>query len=394
MYKRSRKYNQQYKRKKSLFMFGIISLLIVFVIIIFPNNENKKIQYYTTAGICGCIQTPAVYRLPVGSDIGTLIMHGHGITPNADIQQVDLNQIIQQDSIYHIPSRKEKPRQTLQEIIENSDTIVFQPMTEEKEYSILYVGFPALYFLITYFPDKQRINVVYLPHSTIMLSNEYRLIDVFFTLGINPTKDILEKQLKRKIDYFLIQDRSSFIGMIDELDGIKLPIDTTFAREYTLTAGDHLLDGFLSWEYIRFIDPNSYRAKDRSGKMATLENLQLEMKNLPLAYTLRQERQKKVISSLYSKFKSLNYIDKTKMLTDVFKLFNYNSDISVELALELLPTIKNNTKLQFGTLPGYYQSEGENIYYFPYENEIDLKKKSKISNTFDSANQKTKQILY
>jgi len=333
MHKRSGKYNQQYKRKKILFLFGIISSLLVFVFIIFPKSDTKRIQHFTTAGICGCIHTPAIYRLPVGSDIGTLIMHGNGITPNADIQQVDLNQIIQQDSIYHIPSRKEKPRQTLQEIIENSDTIIFQPMTEENEYSILYVGFPALYFLITYFPEKQRINVVYLPHSTIMLGNEYRLIDIFFTLGVNPTKDILEKQLKRKIDYFFIQDRSSFIEMIDELDGIKLPIDTTFAREYNLTAGHHLLDGFLCWEYIRFIDPYSYHAKNRSGKMATLEDLQLEVNNIPLAYDFRQVRQKKVISLLYSKFKGLNYIDKTKMLTNVIKLFNYNSDIPAELAL-------------------------------------------------------------
>ncbi len=394
-YKRYRKKKKQinYQKMKALFLLSALLLFVILCIVIFfPRGSNNEIRRFTTSGICGSIKVPAVYRLPLGSDLGSLIMKAEGITFNADIRNIDLNHIIKQDSIYHIPSRKRKRK--LKDIIDNSDTITFNPPVEGEEYSFLYVGFPALYFLINYYPEMKRINVVYIPQSTIMLSNEYRLIDVFFTLGIDPTIDILEKQLKRRIDYYFIQDRNSFIGMIDELDGLTIPADTTYARAYGLRTGKQVLDGFLTWEYIRFIDPDSYRAKDRANGMATLENLELETKNIELAYDIRQMRQKKVISILYSKFKSLNYVDKTKMITAIIKMFNYNSDVPVELALELLPTLRTGTTLQFGTLPGYYKSEGDNVFYFPYENGVETKKKSESLKVLESANRKTKQIIY
>lgn len=388
--KQTEKNNLYYKRKKSLFLFSILLILLILTATFFPKNENKKIRQFTTAGICGWINTPAVYKLPVGSDLGSLIIQGNGITQNADIRNINLHQIIKQDSIYHIPSRKQNPRQNLLEIIEKSDTIPIQPIDKEKSISVLYVGFPTLYLLINYFPDKQKINVIYLPHSTRMLSNEYRLIDVFFTMGINPTIDILEKQLKRKIDYFFIQDRSSFIGMIDELGGLKLPLDSTFTSEYNLTEETLWLDGFLSWEYMHFISPDTYHEKDRSGKISTLENLELETNNITSAFTIRQERQKKIISLLYSKFKSLIQKNNTRKIINLIESFNYNSNISIEFALEILPMLKNNTKLQFGTLPGYYHSEGESILYFPYDDKIAPKKEIEKLKIFNSVNKKTK----
>jgi hypothetical protein len=393
-YKRYRKKKKRidYRKMKALFLLSALLFVILCIVILFPKGSNNEIRRFTTSGICGSVKVPAVYRLPIGSDLGSLIMKAEGITFNADIRNVDLSHIIQHDSIYHIPSRERKRK--LLDIIEDSEPITFQPHVEGGEYSFLYVGFPALYFLVTYYPEMKRINVVYIPHSTIMLSNEYRLIDVFFTLGIEPTIDILEKQLKRRIDYYFIQDRNSFIGMIDELDGLTIPVDTTYARAYGLRTGKQVLDGFLSWEYIRFIDPDTYRAKDRANGIATLENLELETKNIELAYDIRQMRQKKVISILYSKFKSLNYVDKSKMISAIIKMFNYNSDVPVELALELLPTLRTDTKLQFGTLPGYYQSEGDNVFYFPYENGVETKKKSESLKVLESANKKTERIIY
>ncbi len=360
-----------YRGIKILFTLCVFIIVTLLIVILLPKVENNDSHRYTTAGICGNIQAPAVYRIPYGSDLGTLILKGGGITFNADIRAIDLNQVIKQDSIYHIPSRKRKNK--IPEIIENSDTITFQPAAEEEQYSVLYVGFPALYFIVTYYPSRKRINVIYLPHSTIMLSNEYRLIDVFFTLGINPTIDILEKQLKRRIDSYFIQDRNSFIGMVDELNGLTLPVDSTFARTYNLKTGAQVLDGFLSWEYIRFIDSESYRSKNRDVKRATPEYLELEPNNIQLAYDIRQMRQKKLMSVLYKKFKNLSYVDKSKILTTILKQFSYNSDIPVKQALELLPTLRKDTKLRFGTLPGYYKAEGDYVFYFPYENGVEPK---------------------
>jgi hypothetical protein len=97
-------------------------------------------------------------------------------------------------------------------------------------------------------------------------------------------------------------------------------------------------------------------------------------------------RQKKVISILYDKFNKANYREKSKILTSIIKLFSYNSDVPAGLALELLPTLRKDTKLQFGTLPGYYKTEGEDVFYFPYE--IETQQNNESLKVFDSSKRK------
>ena len=181
-----------YRRSKVIFwLFLLILLLIALLLIIFSNPTKTTTPYhYVTAGICGCVKEQAVYRLPQGADIATLIQYAGGITYNGDIRKVNLDHELQNDKVYHIPCLKNNLKKQSDKFL-SQNTQIETEIKDEELVSFLYIGFPAVYFLIQYSKTYKILNVIYIPHSTVFLDNEYRIIDLYFTLGIDPTLDIL-----------------------------------------------------------------------------------------------------------------------------------------------------------------------------------------------------------
>lgn len=322
----------QYKRRKNILVIATIILLFLIggVVLLsgLDNNNRGAGTNYISAGVCGAINKPAVHRLPVNSSLADLVVLGKGLSHNADIRNIDLNKILQNDSIYHIPFRKHNEYIINTKAIQSLTPIPASNIKGE-EINFLYVGYPALYFLINYNTKTNKTLVTYIPHSSLFLDNEYRLIDIYFTLGRDYTIDLLQKSLGIKIDHYFVQDRSSFIGMIDQLGGLSINIDQWYAEEYNLKPGRQILDGFHSFEFIRYIQKKS--------KMTILKG-----NNLELAYSLRQSRMKQTISALFCNFKKSAITKKLSTLAAIMHNNNTETNIDITALSQLIDQVQKN----------------------------------------------------
>ena len=257
----------KYRRRKILFWWILSLVMFIGLILLFLNKQEVDQHRIIRVGICGCVNHQAVYSMREGSDLSMLVRMANGFRMNANVSKVNLDKIILNDSIYHIPcnavedisSRNTFINEINQTIKSSYVDISKQLIAENKEkdiqqYNILYVGLPAVFVLINYYPEFHRINFVHIPQSTIFLDNEYRVTDIFFTLGIYPTMQIIQNRLKQKIDFYMIQDRMTFIDLIDKLGGVNIKLDPHYAEEYQLKPGPATIDGFHAWEFIRFLD--------------------------------------------------------------------------------------------------------------------------------------------
>ncbi len=349
-------------------------------------------QRFIRVGICGAINRPAVYTVREESDLAMLIMLAHGLTPGADIQKINLDSIVRNDSIYHIPahgarnySRTISFMREMNKSINMSFTDVSKEITaksnekEIKQFSILYVGLPAVYVLINYYPEFNRINFVHLPHSAVFLHNEYRLSDIFFTFGISPTMKILENRLKQKIDFYMIQDRFAFIDLIDRLGGVDIGLDEEYAREYELQGGQQNIDGFHAWEYIRFLDWKNLKINARNDKTINLiqkDNFQVDPKTLERIYETRNQRQRYVLLGMRKSFIALEPDRQLDVIKNIHNEFR--TDMTNEFLMELYTDLLSTRNFGFGSLPGYYSSEGNNLYFYPDLPDFDMLRKQEI----------------
>jgi len=383
---------QNYKIRKTIFwlILALLFFTALIFIIIFPFKKKYAEKYnYLTVGICGCVNDRGVYRLPENSDLATLIYYAKGVSSRGDIRNLDLDQVLVNNSVYSIPCRKAELDTSKIDITVNHKAKI--DTVDQKLTNFLYVGFPAVYFLIQYSTTHKLINVIYLPHSSVFLNNDYRLIDLFFTLGIDQTMDILQKSLNQRIDHYYIQNKFSFIKMINELGGLKLDIDASFASAYNLDTRTQILEGELCYEYIRFIDKKHYYS---AGKSESYKDLKLKIKNIQLAYTQRQMRQKKVIQALYKKF---NFDDLQSNISTIKEIINegtVNTSISFKDAIWIFRGLMKGSKLSFGTLPGYYKESGNSTYYIPSGPGFEMLRRRQVRGLFELNKENNEQILY
>lgn len=407
--KRKSSVAKKYNRRKALFWI-VFSTLSLFILVACYSMTRQNVEnQYIRVGVCGAVRKPAVYTVREGSDLSMLIRLAKGVKANADLTKVDLDFIVKHDSIYHIPAVGNENddlymMQQLSMEVNQKTKMKFESVAQKvsrefkqsdiREYNILYVGMPAVFVLITYYPDFNRINFVHLPHSTILLNNEYRLIDLFFTLDISPTCRIIEHTLKKRIDFYLIQDRDKFIEMIDKLGGVKLNLDKPYAEMYDMNSGSQLIDGFHTWEYIRFLDWRNIKIGVKSEKKKDLirqDNFTVDSREWERIYEIRNQRQRYVIQGMRNSFKGLTKDQQLTFLEDFNKLFQ--TDMSKKLLMSLYNDILTTKDFSFGNIPGYYRSEGEKLYYFPdlpnfemlQENEIRTwleQKKNKVQTVY------------
>lgn len=374
---------EKYKRKKRILITStVILLLFVGATVIFSGiNCKRTTNNYITAGICGAINKPSVNRLPINSCLADLIQLGNGVKHNADLRHIDLNTVLQNDSIYHIPFRRKNDFKLERSAIDNMP-VIRTSQNKGEEINFFYVGYPALYFLINYNTKTNRTLVTYIPHSSLFLDNEYRLIDVYFTLGREYAIDMLSKSLGIKIDYYFIQDRKSFINMIDGLGGLDIDVDEWYAEEYDLKTGMQKLDGFHTFEYIRFIQDKTKRSNIFKGK------------RLELAYNLRQSRMKRTIKALFVNFKKSSANKQISSLASVMLDNNTETNIRMSAISQLVQQVVDNQYIDFETIEGYYIKKNINLYYIPTEwNSKKLRKQNKLDN-YQVIKGNKEQILY
>ena len=394
-----------FKRRKRWFwvIFILLFFFIALFFLLFCDHQKEIVRKIMTVGICGEINRPAVYRVPEGSDLAQLIRRGNGLTFNADIRRLDLNRMVLNDSIYHIPRRPYNGRLDMNAALSKAIAEQYKltpapyayPDKSINHITILYVGFPAVYMLINYYPDQKRVSIVHIPHSTILLNNDYRLIDIFFTLGIDPTIKILENTLNQHINYYLIQDRFSFIDLVNMLDGIDLPIDQPFAEEYHLKAGKNHVDGFYTWEYIRFLDIKRMNRKlihQKDEDFVRKDNFKIPPKDLMLAYEMRQYRQRNVMNALRHAYGLAGPAEQVSIIKNIMKSFETN--IGKDLVFSLYKDVLSTPSFSFATIPGYYSQDEDRLYYYPDIPGFKLLRNQEIMKYINQDKNKKPQVIY
>ena len=338
-------------------------------------SENTMIR----AGICGAVNQQAVYDVPGGADLAYLIKKADGLTPLADISRISFDKVICHDSIYHIPIAQfgeenfGAMQQALERDIQNrvnqvhQSNLSLQDSFKIEQINVLYVGFPSVFLLLNYYPDFDKITITHIPHQALLLKNDYRLIDIYFALGPEATLNVLERTLAQRIDFYMVQDRFSFIDFINLLGGIEVRLDKPFAETYNLKEGKGLLDGFHAWEFIRFIDlrelkhiaPQEFVKSD----IVNSDNYKADPAVMQRLQVMRNHRQQMAMVGLRKAYQRLKKVNQAEVLKEIVGTFETN--MTFDFAYELYGQIAGSEDYSFGTIPGYYKSMYGHLKFIP-----------------------------
>jgi len=397
----------KYEKRKIAFwiILGLLALFIIFLVF-FLNKKTTENRLIRVAA-CGCVNQRAVYTMREGSDMSMLIRLAKGFTINADAIHVNMDQIVKNDSVYHIPcigvSGNSKRKEFISQINQTiklsyrdlSKEVVAEAQQKEIEcFTILYIGIPAVYVLITYYPEFHRINFVHIPHSAMFLNTEYRLIDLFFTLDIYPTMRILEHSLQQKIDYYLIQDRFNFMDLIDLLGGVEINLDKPYAEEYNLKPGKNTIDGFYAWEYIRFLDWRNIQMTVKSEKKKDLvrqDNFEMNPRTMEMTYEMRNQRQRYVLEGMRRSFKALSTADQLYVIENFKNVFR--TDMKADFLNMLYKDILSTPSFSYGNVPGYYSVEGSKLFFYPDLPSFEMIRRQEIRKYLETRRNKN-QVIY
>lgn len=396
-----------YKKRKIWFWIILVLLLLTALAIYFLLNRKTSEVKFIRVAACGCVNQRAVYTMREGSDLAMLIRMAKGFKLNADVTKVNMDKIVMNDSVYHIPCQGQSGNQRRYEYINQINQTIklsYKDLSKEviaaanekeiKSYSILYIGIPAVYVLINYYPEFHRINFIHIPHSALFLNTEYRLIDLFFTLDIYPTMRILEHSLQQKIDFYLIQDRFNFIDLIDLLGGVEVNLDKPYAEEYSLTPGRNKIDGFYSWEYIRFLDWRNLKMTVKSERKKDLvrsDNFEVDTRNMEMIYEMRNQRQRYVLEGMRKSFINLSTSDQLYVIENFKNVFR--TDMKVEFLSMLYKDILSSPSFSYGNIPGYYSHEGNKLFYYPDLPSFEMLRKKEIRTYLEKRKGKN-QVIY
>ncbi len=370
------RYSHNYQKRKLVFWILLSAgFVIAFLWILFPHfSRIGSRKHEIQAGICGEVVNPGIYTCPEGADLAMLIRRAGGLTSHADIRNIDLDYLIFNDSIYHIPARLSRRRTVPEEdLFIDPEKMPFVPekqhakpfddildYPEIRQLNILYSGDSRTFILINYFPDYKLANLLLIPYTTVLYSSGITLQDLFFTQGVQQTMRVLENQFSIKIDHYLIQQRGSFIDMIDSLKGVEVKISEEFAASYNLTAGTLHLDGHHAWEFIRFMGhPYGYSEIRSFGLM-------LDPYRSPAIYKAalitRHHNHHHLMQSMQESFKQLN---SAEQILGLYKLYrSVETDVSLNTIWGLYWLYQDITgpiRVSYGLFPGYY--DDETFYY-------------------------------
>ena len=370
-----------YRRRQITFWGILVLLLAVAAIRIFmplyavgQDEPHPVIR----AGICGEVRQPAVYSMPRGSDLSMLIRRAGGLSPDADTGPLDLSLQLSNDSIYHIGSRPVEARIRVDEpyyeaslaSLPGADYLAgLQPPERElpPEINILYVGLPAMFVIINYMPQLGRVNLTHLPAATVFPHSRLRLVDAFLLLGPGPVLRLISHQLQIPLAHYIIQDKFGFQQMIDLLGGVELDADEAFSSHYRLRGGRMRLNGFHTWEYVRFLDMRRIqliRTDLRPQDLITEDPYTADPTLWQQAYELRHQRQRYVLEAVRQAFNQLPLAVQMNRLTQVVQTFE--TDLTAAHVAGLYQDQAFSLPAySYGQLGGYYENNGKNLFFYP-----------------------------
>jgi anionic cell wall polymer biosynthesis LytR-Cps2A-Psr (LCP) family protein len=225
------------------------------------------------------------------------------------------------------------------------------------------------------------------------MNNEYRLVDLYYSLDIYPTMRIVANKLKQHIDYYLIQDRFEYMDLIDLLGGIEVKLDKEFAKEYNLKADVQRLDGFYAWEYIRFMDWKNLKmtvTKDRQKDLIRNDNFQIEANNLQYIYEVRNQRQRYVLQGMRKSFVNLTPDQQMDVVQNFDKVFR--TDMDLKFLMNLYKDLLSTKEFSFGSLPGYYVHDKNNLYYYPDLPNFEMLRQQEIRQNLEKQRRKGQTV--
>lgn len=126
------------------------------------------------------------------------------------------------------------------------------------------------------------------------------------------------------------------------------------------------MDGFHTWEYIRFLDMKRIKRTFTSGTgkdLITTDNFKAAPSEWQLAYEMRHHRQQVVMTALREAYALLNPAEQVEVLTKITKTFETN--IKPDLMLKLYKDVLSTPAFSYGTIPGYYENDGEKLFFYP-----------------------------
>ncbi len=330
----------------------IISLIMIIIIIIMIlltlrgcSQENDSIY----AGIGGCVNDPGVYPVQVKTTLFELIMSAKGAKKNADLSKLNLDQEITPWEVYCIPCK------VTEEVTSPPEEPVIQvkhpEMPQVKEFTqinIIYAGLPRTYILITIYPEQELLLAGHLPWFTAIpdaVSGTKTLYETYLYEGTSGLVNGIQTITNKKIDYYFCQDRPAWIKFIDHLGGIKVDIPESFAKQYYVNQGLHIIDGYTSWLYITFISKDMRNIDYKTGSHN------------------RIKRQKDFMLELYKKFTQQDFFTSTNIGRQILQ--DAETNLTVKKAIPLAMKVKNmqNRKIEYFTYPGIYKTINGQVYW-------------------------------
>ncbi len=378
--------------KRGIFWAVLLLLFTLFFLWMFKDFSDKESNIQSLrVGICGQVNSPGIYDLYVGSDIGSLILAGGGISASADLSKMNLEELLENDSIYIVPTRVGgvMDKDSLIKLAESSVLDIRARVSENsinvdlpfvnginsdsdgiESFNVLYVGQPALFVLISYYPKLSKLYVTNIPHSTLLLKNNYRLSDLYMTFGKEVFKELIQNFMGVKIDYWIYQDRFSFVRVVDLLDGIELSLDKAFVRdhpEHKLTEGVYRVNGTVAWDYVRFLDFRLANVKRKDGSdyidRISEDAFRAKSDSWQVSYESRYQRQRYLFLALAKAFNNMSVDEKSGFMNRVVSVVETN--ITSSALLNIYLKMLSEPDVEFCSLTGYYKNEDSNLYFIP-----------------------------
>jgi anionic cell wall polymer biosynthesis LytR-Cps2A-Psr (LCP) family protein len=325
----------------------MLILIIILILLSLRTCEHESKLIY--AGVGGCVNDPGVYPVSTRTTLFELIMKASGVKDNADLAVIDLDMEITPWEVYCIPCKAPLPENSiLDEPVIQVDIPEMPKLKDIPQINIIYAGLPRTYILMTIYPEQNLLLAGHIPWFTAIpdpIAGTKTLYETYLFNGTSGLVSGIETITNKKIDFYFCQKRPSWIKFIDLLGGIKVDIPESFARQYHVNSGPHIIDGYTSWLYITFISKDMREIDFKTGSHN------------------RIQRQKSFMLELYKKFISQDFFTTSKIGQQI--LADAETNLTVEKAIPIALKVKKmkNRKIEYFTLPGIYKTINGQVYW-------------------------------
>ncbi len=334
--------NNHYSYDKGKRIGAAISIILcvaIVIIILLSLRTCTVIDKTIYAGIGGAVVDRGVYPITEGETLYELIQKAKGITPNANLEKVDINQLLTPWETYCIPYSSELSKSEPKPVKVYSEPEVKLKNYKQdiEEVNIVYAGLPRTFILITVYPELELIKVGHIPWYTIIPNSNKELrtlYEMYLIGGPSSLVKSVEALTSLDINHYFAHDRKSWMKFIDHLQGIKVDIPKEFAKQYRINSGIHIIDGYTSWRYITYISEDMRKIDVTTGSHN------------------RIKRQKDFMRELYKKFKSMDFFISSKVGPQILSEADTNIDPKFAMAVARRVSAMKNAKIEFYNLPG------------------------------------------